>query len=58
MYQSAELYEWCDEAGMLVWQEFMFACNPYPVTQEMLDEVRGGGDVCMQPVPGHTGDAG
>ena len=22
----------------------MFACNPYPVTQEMLDEVGGGGE--------------
>lgn len=30
MYQLPELYEFCDLNGLMVWQEAMFACNPYP----------------------------
>ncbi len=28
-----------DGAGLLVWEEFMFACNPYPNTLDFQDEV-------------------
>ncbi|NIA13906.1 MAG: hypothetical protein GWP08_07485 [Nitrospiraceae bacterium] len=30
IYESPEFYEACDRAGMLVWQDFMFACARYP----------------------------
>ena len=29
-YEDAAFYEACDELGMLVWQEFIFACSRYP----------------------------
>ena len=40
IYESDEFYELCDELGILVWQDFMFACSMYPGDQAFLDNVR------------------
>jgi beta-mannosidase len=32
LYESDTLYDLCDEKGILLWQEFIFACSRYPVT--------------------------
>jgi beta-mannosidase len=34
LYESNDFYELCDSKGILVWQEFIFACNRYPGTDE------------------------
>ncbi|MFS0723356.1 beta-mannosidase [Paenibacillus sp. 1P07SE] len=40
IYEHSDFYELCDEYGILVWQDFMFACSMYPGDQAFLDSVR------------------
>ena len=41
VYESDDFYELCDREGILVWQEFIFACATYPATNKaFLDEVK------------------
>ena len=48
-YESDAFYDACDRMGILVWQDFIFACSAYPlndeaflknVRQEVIDNVR------------------
>jgi beta-mannosidase len=41
VYESDDLYDICDARGVLMWQEFIFACAKYPTTDaEFLAEVK------------------
>ncbi len=40
IYEEDEFYELCDEKGIMVWQDFMFACAMYPGDQAFLDNVQ------------------
>lgn len=39
-YESEDFYELCDELGLLIWQDFMFACSMYPGGEDFLRSVR------------------
>ena len=39
IYESEDFYNFCDEEGIVVWQDFLFACAAYPETPEMIEEV-------------------
>jgi beta-mannosidase len=39
IYESEDFYNFCDEEGIVVWQDFLFACAAYPETPEMFEEV-------------------
>jgi beta-mannosidase len=38
-YESEEFYRICDERGVLVWQDFLFACAAYPEEEPLYSEV-------------------
>lgn len=40
VYEDREFFEFCDEHGIMVWQDFGFACKYYPQTPEFLQIVR------------------
>jgi beta-mannosidase len=40
VYERKEFYDLCDEAGILIWQDFMFACAMYPNDEQFLENVR------------------
>lgn len=40
IYEADDFYELCDELGLMVWQDFMFACSMYPGDEEFLENVR------------------
>ncbi|MBR2566196.1 MAG: glycoside hydrolase family 2 protein [Paenibacillus sp.] len=39
-YEEDVFYDLCDEYGIMVWQDFMFACSMYPGDEAFLNSVR------------------
>lgn len=39
IYEDRHFYEQCDSLGLMVWQDFMFACAAYPAFPEFLTNV-------------------
>ena len=41
IYEQDAFYDICDKLGILVWQDFMFACGNYPANNDFLESVKG-----------------
>ena len=57
VYESDEFYRLADKYGIMLWQDFMFACALYPTDQPFIDNVRQEVThqvrlyVCLRPLP-------
>ena len=40
IYEDDRFYEYCDSLGIMIWQDFMFACAVYPAKGEFLENIR------------------
>ncbi|MGN6334209.1 MAG: glycoside hydrolase family 2 protein [Motilibacteraceae bacterium] len=39
LYETGDFYDACDELGLMVWQDFLFACAAYPEEEPLWSEV-------------------
>ena len=54
LYESDDFYDLCDEEGIVVWQDFLFACAAYPETPEMFEEVAAEVDENVRRLSSHA----
>ena len=54
IYEHDAFYELCDRLGILIWQDFMFACAPYPEDDPaFIGEVRAEADYQVRRLRNH-----
>lgn len=39
VYEKDIFYDLCDKYGILIWQDFMFACSVFPAEGELLENI-------------------
>lgn len=54
IYEHEAFYEACDELGILVWQDFMFACGLYPANAAFLASVRVEAEAAVKRLRHHA----
>ncbi|MHC4160094.1 MAG: beta-mannosidase, partial [Planctomycetota bacterium] len=52
-YEANEFYELCDRLGIMVWQDFMFACAYYPDRQWFITEVKNEAATIIKQLRNH-----
>jgi beta-mannosidase len=53
IYEQDVFYDLCDELGLLVWQDFMFACGIYPAHEEFRANVRQEAEAALRRLRHH-----
>ncbi len=54
IYEDDLFYELCDELGILVWQDFMFACSMYPGDSNFVESVNKEAAYNIKRLRNHT----
>jgi len=54
LYESDAFYDWCDANGVLVWQDFAFACARYPQTEPFLTAVAEEAEAVVRRLRNHA----
>jgi len=54
LYEDEAFYEICDEKGIMVWQDFMFACAEYPEDEWFFDDVRKEAEEVVKRLRNHA----
>ncbi|KAJ5805070.1 hypothetical protein N7474_010957 [Penicillium riverlandense] len=52
--ESDDFYDICDREGILVWQDFLFACGNYPASQDFMDNVKLEAEAQLRRVGHHA----
>lgn len=53
LYEDDYLYDFCDEKGILIWQDFMMACGTYPIDPEFCEIMRGEAEAAVRRLRQH-----
>jgi len=53
IYEKSEFYELADKLGIMIWQDFMFACSMYPTNYDFLQNVRSEVNYQMNRLKSH-----
>ena len=54
VYEDDEFFDYCDEHGLLVWQDFMFSGHKYPQDAAFLDAVKREAEAIVRKLRHHT----
>ena len=54
IYEDDDFYDLCDQYGICIWQDFMFACSAYPsYDEEYVESVRAEGEDTVRRLRSH-----
>lgn len=53
VYEPYEFYDFCDENGILVWQDFMMGCAAYPQNEEFCNKIKTEAESIVRSLRGH-----
>jgi beta-mannosidase len=53
VYEDHAFFDLCDENGVMVWQDFAFACHVYPQTDEFAARVRAEAEAVVKKLRNH-----
>ncbi|NTY02463.1 glycoside hydrolase family 2 protein [Deinococcus sp. JMULE3] len=54
IYEHDAFYDTCDELGLLVWQDFLFACGMYPAHPDFLTSVQAEAQAAVRRLRHHA----